>query len=229
MVKLFVILSSSRQPKWALARFLYPFLTCRHGVPTIRLPVFYSWALCSREMCTLLSLLIHFLPEHLCRWWKLLPRVVSQRTIAGQKCSSRKHYSSLECMKNGNWSKSYDVLQTCRNQFAMDINRRHNGSEWVKHCIHAIHYPFLVSEHCVPMVHVSFFICGFCVPMIHVSFFICGFCVRMIRVSFSICGFCVPTIHVSFSICGFCVRMIYVPICYLQNSVSTIHVLVYNL
>ena len=51
---------------------------------------------------------------------------------AAQKCSFRKRYSRLECMKNGNWSKrSYDVLQTCKNHFEKDTIWRHNGCEWV--------------------------------------------------------------------------------------------------
>ena len=79
-------------------------------------------------LCVTLSL-----PKHLYRWWKLLSRIVSHRSFAGQKCSFRKRFSSLECVKSGNWSKrSYDVLQTCRNHFAKDIIWRHNGSEWVK-------------------------------------------------------------------------------------------------
>ena len=74
------------------------------------------------------------LPKHLYRWWKLPPRIVSQRSFAGQKCSFQKCYSSLECIKSENWSKkSYGVLQTCRNHFAKGIIWRHNGSEWVNY------------------------------------------------------------------------------------------------
>ena len=73
------------------------------------------------------------LPKHLYRWWKLLPRKVSQRRFAGHQCSFRNLCSILGCMTSGNWSqRSYDVLQTCRNHFAKDIAWRHNGSEWVK-------------------------------------------------------------------------------------------------
>ena len=72
------------------------------------------------------------LPKHLYCWWKLLPRIVSQKRFVGQQCSFWKRCSILECMTSGNWSqRSYGVLQICRNHFAKDIIWCHNGSEWV--------------------------------------------------------------------------------------------------
>ena len=72
------------------------------------------------------------LPKHLYRWWKLLPRTVSQRRFASQQCSFRNLCCVLACVTSGNWSqRSYNVLQTCRNNFAKDIIWCHSGSEWV--------------------------------------------------------------------------------------------------